>query len=102
MSVHGIKYQATSVLKEIEAAVGKRLPSDPEPARKRDRLFASIRQKATDAKRRYTDPEGLDEMRRKIQNVVDGFMVSTSFTLDATVAEELSCTSRSPLCSATS
>jgi hypothetical protein len=44
---------AYSVLKEIEAAVHERLPSDPEPVSKRARLADSIRKKATDLKRRY-------------------------------------------------
>jgi hypothetical protein len=66
------------VLKEIEAAVKKRLPSDPVPGGKRDRLLGSMRKKATDLKNRYKDPEELEELRQKVQNVVDAFTVSTS------------------------
>jgi hypothetical protein len=66
------------VLKEIEAAVHERLPSDPGPVHKRARLADSIRKKATDLKRRYKDPQELEELRRKLQNVVDSFTVSTS------------------------
>jgi hypothetical protein len=70
--------RSNSVLKEIEAAVHERLPSDPEPVSKRARLADSIRKKATDLKRRYKDPQELEELRRKLQNVVDSFTVSTS------------------------
>jgi hypothetical protein len=66
------------VLKEIEVAVRERLPSDPEPVQKRARLANSVRKKATDLKRRYKDPQELEELRRKLQNVVDSFTVSTS------------------------
>jgi hypothetical protein len=69
---------AYSVLKKIEAAVHERLPSDPKPVQKRGRLADSIRKKVTDLKRRYKDPKELEELRRKLQNVVDSFTVSTS------------------------
>jgi hypothetical protein len=71
--------RSNSVLQEIEAAVHERLPSDPEPVQKRARLADSIRKKATDLKRRYKDPQELEELRRKLQNVVDSFTVSASF-----------------------
>jgi hypothetical protein len=71
--------RSNSVLKEIEAAVLERLPSDPGPVHKRARLTDSIRKKATDLKRRYKDPQELEELRRKLQNVVDSFTVSTLF-----------------------
>jgi hypothetical protein len=66
------------VLKEIEAVVHERLPSDPGPVQKRARLADSILKKATYLKRRYKDPQELEELRRKLQNVVDSFTVSTS------------------------
>jgi hypothetical protein len=72
--------RSLSVLKEIEAAVKKRLPSsDPEPHRKRDRLSTWVRNKTTDARRRFQDPDQLAELRRNLQNVVDGFTVCVSF-----------------------
>jgi hypothetical protein len=70
--------RSSSVLKEIQAAVHERLPSDPEPVHKRARVFNSILKKATDLKSRYKDPQELEELRRKLQNVVDSFTVSTS------------------------
>jgi hypothetical protein len=70
------------VLEEIKVAVEKRVHSDAEPGRKRDLLFSSIRKKATDAKRKYKDQDDLEEMRRKLQSVVDGFMVSVLRALD--------------------
>jgi hypothetical protein len=70
------------VLEEIKVAVEKRVHSNPEPARKRDILLSSIRKKATDAKRKYKDQDEIEEMRRKLQSVVDGFMVSVLRALD--------------------
>jgi hypothetical protein len=72
-----IEPRATSVLKEIDAAVKKRLHSDQNPVRRRDRLVASIRKKAKDVQRMYKDPDELEELRRKVQNVVETFMVSS-------------------------
>jgi hypothetical protein len=71
----------TRVLKEIEAAVDKRLHFDPEPLRKRDRLIASFQKKAQDVKRRYKDADELEAMRQQLKNVVDGFTVSWSIIL---------------------
>jgi hypothetical protein len=73
-----IEPRATSVLKEIDVAVKKRLHSDHKPVRKLDRFVASIRMKAKELKRMYKDPDELDELRRNVQNVVDGFTVSRS------------------------
>jgi hypothetical protein len=70
------------VLNELEAAVEKQLPDDTGPARKRDGIFGSISKKAATAKRKYRESEELEEMRRKVQNIVDGFMVSRSLTLN--------------------
>jgi hypothetical protein len=72
-----VDHRAHRVLKEIKAAVLERLPSDPGPVHKRARLADSVRKKATDLKRRYKDPQELEELRRKLQNVVDSFTVST-------------------------
>jgi hypothetical protein len=72
-----IETRATSVLKEIDAAVKKRLYSDQNPVRTRDRLIASIRKKAKDVQRMYKDPDELEELRRKVQNVVKMFTVSS-------------------------
>jgi hypothetical protein len=70
--------QATSVLKEIDAAVKKRLhPDHNNPLRKRDRLVASIRKKAKDVQRMYKDSDELEELRQKVQNVVTTFTVSS-------------------------
>jgi hypothetical protein len=63
---------------------------DPEPGRKRDRLSTWVRNKTTDAKRRYQDPDELAELRRKLQNVVDGFKVCFSAVLFVSHTEELS------------
>jgi hypothetical protein len=70
------------VLNELEAAVAKQLSSETGPARKRDGIFASIREKAASAKRKYRESEDLEEMRRKLQHIVDGFRVSRSPTLN--------------------
>jgi hypothetical protein len=72
-----VDFRAIRVLDEIKAAVEKRVHSDPQPARKRDLLLASIRKKAKDTKRKYKDQDEIEEMRRKLQSVVDGFMVGT-------------------------
>jgi hypothetical protein len=78
------------VLEDIEDAVEKRLPApDPEPRRKRDRLSTWVRNKTTDAKRRYKDPDELAELRRKLQNVVDGFKVCFLAVLLVSDTEEL-------------
>jgi hypothetical protein len=94
-----INPRSNSVLKEIEAAVHERLPSDPEPVRKRARLLDPIRRKATDLKRRYKDPQELEELRRKLQNVVDSLTVSTSFRPMSLMLKSCTCasTSRYPL-----
>jgi hypothetical protein len=71
----GVDSRATRVLEEIKATVEKRVHSGPEPTRKRDVLLASIRKKAKDTKSKYKYQDELEQMRRKLQSVVDGFMV---------------------------
>jgi hypothetical protein len=70
------------MLNELEAAVEKQLASDTGPARKRDGIFASISKKAANAKRKYRESEALEEISRKVKNVVDEFKVSRSLTLN--------------------
>jgi hypothetical protein len=77
------------VLQEIDVAVKKRLPSSSEHARKPGRLVASIRRKTNDMKRRYKDSAEIEEMRRKLDNIVKQFTVSWLLTLDVTRVEEL-------------
>jgi hypothetical protein len=62
---------------------------DPHGPRKRDRVTAWIRNKSTDAKKSYKDPKELQEMRRKLQNVVDEFTVSGSLALEVARVEKL-------------
>jgi hypothetical protein len=95
-----VETRATSVLKEIKAAVDKRFPSDPDPPiRKRDRLFALICMKAKGVRRMYKDPDELEELREKFQNVVDKFKVSRSLALYMPTLMIHPCMFRSPLCS---
>jgi hypothetical protein len=71
-----------SVLKEIDDTVKKRLPSHPEPVRKRDRLSTWVRRTATDVKRVKKDAEELHEMQEKLQVVVEKFTVRSSLLID--------------------
>jgi hypothetical protein len=52
--------RANNVLKEIEAAVEKRLRPNREPLLKRDRLCETLRKKAKGAKHRRRDPDKLE------------------------------------------
>jgi hypothetical protein len=94
----GIDPRAISVLKEIDAAVEKRLPSNAVPDRKRNRFLASILKKATAVKRRYQDLDELEKMSRKVRNVVDGFTVSRPLTASQ-MLKSCTCTFRYPLSS---
>jgi hypothetical protein len=70
-----------SVLKEIDDTVKKRLPSHPEPVRKRDRLSTWVRKTATDVKRVRKDAEELHEMQEKLKVVVEKFTVRSSLLI---------------------
>jgi hypothetical protein len=78
-----------SVLREIYEAIAKRIPSHPAPVRKRDRVSTWIRNKATDAKRMNKDADELQDMRRKLQNVIDEFTVRGPLRLYEAGAEEV-------------
>jgi hypothetical protein len=70
-----------SVLKDLDDTVKKRLPSHPEPVRKRDRLSTWVRKTATDVKRVKKDAEELHEMQEKLQVVVEKFTVRSSLLI---------------------
>jgi hypothetical protein len=95
-----VETRATSVLRVIEAAVDKRLSSDQDPpVRKRDRLFALICRRAKDVRRMYKDPDELEELGQKFQNVMDKFKVSRTPGLYIPTLLICPCMFRSPLCS---
>jgi hypothetical protein len=95
-----VETRATSVLEDIKAAVDNRFPSDPDPPiRKRDRLFALICRRAKDVRRMYKDPDEVEELRQKFQDVVDKFKVCRSLALYMPALKIYPCMPRSPLCS---
>jgi uncharacterized Ntn-hydrolase superfamily protein len=77
----------TSVLKEIDDAIQKRVSSHPEPVQKLDRVSTWIRKKVIDVKSANKDMEKLQEMRGKLQNVIDRFTVRSSLLPDNVGAE---------------
>jgi hypothetical protein len=85
---------------EIEAAVQKRLPHEPEYGRKRDGFFALIRRKSADVRRRYEDPEELKAMHQKLHNVMNGFTVSGPLVFNVPRLKSCQCKYRYPLYSA--
>jgi hypothetical protein len=63
------------VLDDIHNAVKKRIPSDAQALRRRDRISAWFKHTSTDVKRIYKDADELQEHHRKLTNVVEGFKV---------------------------
>jgi hypothetical protein len=76
------------VLEEIEAAVESRLPDEPRPVRKRDRVRIWLLNKVSNGKRMFTDRVELANLRRKLQEVENRFMVRILLTLDVTDSGE--------------
>jgi hypothetical protein len=70
------------VLEEIKAAVEQRVPPDrdSQDVRKRGRVRAWVPNMAIGAKRLYKDQDELQDLRRKLQSVVDAFTVRSSLS----------------------
>jgi hypothetical protein len=70
------------VLEEIKAAVEQRVPPDrdSQEVRKRGRVRAWVPSMAIRAKRLYKDQDELQDLRRKLQSVVDAFTVRSSLS----------------------
>jgi hypothetical protein len=85
---------ASSVLREIHEVITKRISSQTAPVRKRDRVSTWIRSKAIDAKRMAKDADELQDMRRKLQNVIDAFTVRGPLKVYEVGAKALGCTRR--------
>jgi hypothetical protein len=69
--------------------IQQRTASDPGAVRKHDRVPSWIQNKASDKIRTRKDTDELEEIRRKVQNLVDEFTVRSSLKVDGVGAEEL-------------
>jgi hypothetical protein len=78
LHVFPLSYLSRRVLEEIQVVVEKRLPSTTPPTRKRDKISGWLRKTGKDVFLSEKIEEEIQEMRRKLQEVVEEFEVRGS------------------------
>jgi hypothetical protein len=75
------------VLKEIQTAIGERVPSYPPPAKKSSRLLTSMKNAFTDTYSMSVDKDKIKNIERKLRDVMDRFGVRTPLYRRAAVGD---------------
>jgi hypothetical protein len=66
---------SSSVLKDIQTAVDKCIPSSSQSTRKHNKVVGLLRSQAAERKRTLATQADVEELRRKLRHVADEFWV---------------------------